>query len=287
PDASKADINIKITLGEKIYINRIIILGNIKTKTKLINREILNKEGNILVAQELKRSQTNLLSLGLFSNIKIDVTEIDDTKADVYVVVKEKEAGVVEIAPGYRTDLGAKVSGTWSYNNIDGMNKVLSLKGQVNHRLNYDTFDERRRDEKHSFIEYQAAANYSENHIFDSAFNFSTSISTSRKRFYSFDADINRVNMTVSRDFTNWFSSSVRYQFETISQSDATKAREEGEFTIGSITPSVTFDSRDSRITPTKGAYFNLSTEFANPSFLSQSNDDLVIDYYKVVARNR
>lgn len=286
-DASKVDIVVNINLGKKVYINRVIIIGNIKTQSKLIEREISQKTGEVLLASSLKRSQTNLLSLGLFSNIRFDVEQVNDSKADVYVVVKEKEAGVLEFAPGFRTDLGVKLSSTLSYNNLDGMNKVISLKGQVNHRLNHDTLDERRQKEGRSILEYEASASYSENSIFSSEFDYSTSLSSARKRFYSFDADINRINMTVSRDFTDIFSSSLRYQFETISQTDATNEREAGAFQIGSITPSVTFDFRDSRINPMMGSFFNLSTEFANPTLFSQSNNDLVINYYKIVSRNR
>ena len=36
-----------------------------------------------------------------------------------------------------------------------------------------------------------------------------------------------------------------------------------------------------------KGAFFNLSTEFANPFFLSQKDSELTINYFKLVSRNR
>ncbi|MEX1100085.1 MAG: BamA/TamA family outer membrane protein, partial [Bacteriovoracaceae bacterium] len=60
-----------------------------------------------------------------------------------------------------------------------------------------------------------------------------------------------------------------------------------GTFQIGSVTPGATFDFRNNRINPTSGAWFNLSMEVANPSLLSQNNQELVINYYKFIARNR
>ena len=62
----------------------------------------------------------------------------------------------------------------------------------------------------------------------------------------------------------------TQWNQETISQYDSTLDREHGHFQIGSITPGLTFDFRNNRINPTKGAYFNLTCEFANPTFLSQ-----------------
>ena len=38
---------------------------------------------------------------------------------------------------------------------------------------------------------------------------------------------------------------------------------------------------------PLKGAFFNLSSEFANPYFFSQKEPDLTINYYKLISRNR
>src|SRR5690606_3229894 len=107
------------------------------------------------------------------------------------------------------------------------------------------------------------------------------------KRFYSYDADIEKLNNTLSWDGNSWFSATVKHQLEIISQYDSTLKREHGKFQIGSITPGITFDFRDNRINPLKGAYLNLSLELANPSFLSQKSEDLEINYYKLVSRNR
>ncbi len=56
---------------------------------------------------------------------------------------------------------------------------------------------------------------------------------------------------------------------------------------IGALTPILTADFRNNRINPTKGAFFNVSCEFANKYFLSQENDDLKVNFYKLISRNR
>jgi outer membrane protein insertion porin family len=107
------------------------------------------------------------------------------------------------------------------------------------------------------------------------------------RRFYSFDANIFRVNGTLTRDFTKRVSTSIRYQYEDITQYSATEEINNGSFQIGSLTPTLTYDLRNNQINATKGAFFNLSCEFANPYLLSQKESDLTIDYYKLVSRNR
>lgn len=286
-DNSQVRINIDINLDKKLFVNNIIIVGNRKTRKKLILREIFINKGDIVSPNIVNQSQTNLLSTGLFSSVNISPVSNITQKADVLVSVREKDHGLFEIAPGIRTDLGPKLSTSVSYNNLEGMNKKITFKGQVNQRFDLTVLDERRRVESNSLLEYSAVVNYSENHIFDSEVNFSSSLSKARRRFYSFDADIQKGSFTSSWDATKWLNLSATYQLETISQFDSTFDREHGHFQIGSITPGAILDFRDNRINPTQGAYFNISCEFANPTFLSQSSDELTIDYYKIISRNR
>jgi outer membrane protein insertion porin family len=199
----------------------------------------------------------------------------------------ERDYGLVELAPGFRTDLGAKLTATASYINIGGMNRSLTLRSQINQRLNYQTFDPRRRKERRQLVEHNETLTYTQGDIFDTLITSSTGMSYQRKRFYSFDAEIFRINNTLSWDITKKLSSSVRYQYEAITQTDATELRDNDSFKIGAITPSLTYDLRNSPVNPIKGAFFNMSCEFANPYFLSQRENELTINYYKLISRNR
>lgn len=286
-DNSNVDINLEIELGERLYTDQIIIIGNRKTKSKLIRRELILSKGDLVTREKVQESQTNLLGLGIFSSVLIEPVPNEGGASDILVSVREKDFGMIELAPGVRTDIGLKISANITYNNLDGMNKRISFKGQVNQRFNLNSLDERRREESSSLMEYDLAANYGENHIFASDIDFSASLSSSRRRFFSFDADIQRINFTFNRKFAPWLSASLRPQFENIEQFDATSELDEGTFQIGSLTPSVTFDFRNNRTNPTSGAWFNMSVEMANPALLSQKEDELTINYYKFISRNR
>lgn len=286
-DNTEVLINIEIETGLKLYTGEIIIVGNSKTRKILIKREIVLGEGELVTSEKIEQSRTNLLSLGIFSSVQIKPVSSRLSQADIVVFVREKDFGTIELAPGIRSDLGLKMSAALNYNNIDGMNKRVSFRGTVNKRFELSSLDETRQDESSSLIEYDTVLNFSEDHIFHSAVDFTASVSKSRKRFYAFDADIQRISFGVSQDFTQWFNVGLRYQLESISQFDATLDSEHGHFKIGSFTPSMTFDFRNRSVNSTKGALFNFTYESAMPDYGSQDNSELTIDYYKFINRNR
>jgi outer membrane protein insertion porin family len=286
-DNTKVDIKFDFNLDKKYSVGEIIIIGNLKTRSKVILRELLFMKGSLLKSSSVVGSQTRILSTGLFGSVNISPVKNSSSDADILISVKEKDYGLIEVAPGVRTDLGPKISTKISYNNIDGLHKQLSLSGQINQRFNLNSLDETRRENEANLLEYIASVNYTENYFLDIPMSFNSSISTSRQRFFSFDANIQKVNYTLSTDLNRWLNLSLTQELETISQYNATNKTDDGEFQIGSITPSLTLDFRNNRINPTKGSFFALSSEFANPTFFSQSNDEIVINYYKLISRNR
>jgi outer membrane protein insertion porin family len=288
-DRSSVRLNITVNKGKRISFNRLVIVGNRETRNNVIRRKSPFVVGMPITPNLVKEYEASLSSTGLFSSVRVrPVFHKGDTPlTDVVVEVIERDYGLVEIAPGYRTDIGLKLSGTISYLNLFGENISTSLTGQVNQRLDYAAFDERRRKEGKSLMEYNLTSQLNVPDVEDTYIDYGLTLSMQRRRFFSFDADIRRLANTISRDFGTRFSISLRHQFESINQFDATVERDNGSFEIGALTPSFTADFRNTRINPTLGAWFNISNEFANPYFLSQKTDDLTINFYKLISRNR
>ena len=291
------DLHVDIKLDRRVCFNEVLVKGTIKTQPEVILREIDLHPGDMITPDKLEAIRIKLSGLGLFSNLRLSpyMTSLNDdtgcTKTNLQVQVKEKDFGLGEIAPGYRTDLGAKLSTGIIYNNLMGMNRSVSVKAQMNQRFNLDGFDERRRTENKSRMEYLGKVSFVEPYLFNdilkSQYEFELSSSFQRKRFSAFDADIFSVSPQLSKSFGKYFSTSVRYQFERINQFDATQAIDNDNFSIGGITPSVTVDLRDNPINPRKGSFFSLSSEWANHYFGSMKNSDLEVNYMKVINRNK
>ena len=291
------DLNPEIALDRQICFNEAIINGNIETDTRVINREIELLPGELITPAKLEVLRQKLSGLNLFSSLRITpymMYEEEVTgcpKTNLVIQVKEKDFGLLEVAPGFRTDLGAKLSAGIAYNNLNGMNRSISLRLQGNKRFNLDGFDEPRRLEKKDLLEYSIKTSFVEPYLFHNVIKtqleFETSATYQRIRFAGFDADILRISPQFSKTFTKWFSSSVRYQYEKIVQFGATETKDNDNFEIGGITPSVTFDFRDDVINPRKGAFFTLSSEWANSNFGSMKQSDLEVNFIKVINRNR
>lgn len=291
------DLKPEINLDKKICYNEAIINGNVQTNTRVINREIDLQQGDLITPQKLEDLRQRLSGLNLFSSLRITPYMMYESEAsacpktNLVIQVKEKDFGLVEVAPGYRTDLGAKLSTGVTYNNISGMNRSASLRLQGNKRFNLDGFDERRKEENKDLFEYSAKASFVEPYVFHNIIKtqleFELSATYQRIRFYGFDADILRVSPQVSKNFSRAFSASIKYQYEDIVQFDATEVKDNDNFSIGGITPSVTWDLRDDAINPKKGAFFTLSSEWANNFFGSMKEKDLEVNFVKVISRNR
>lgn len=288
-DRTSVRLNLRIRKGKYLEFNRLVIVGNRRTRSHVIRRKSQLERGKPLTPNLAKEYENSLSATGLFNSVRVrPIPHKGDTPAtDLAVEVTERDYGLVELAPGFRTDIGLKLSGTLSYMNLLGSNRSIAFTGLINQRLDLNTLDERRRDEGKRLLEYNLGVQYNQPDIFDSYVDYGTSANFQRRRFFSFDADILRVANTVSRDFGPRYSLALRHQLERINQFDATEVRDNGSFTIGALTPSFTADFRNTRINPTSGAWFNVSNEYANPYFLSQKNDDLTINFYKFISRNR
>lgn len=283
------DISLQVNMGQMVRLNRLLFIGNNRTRKKVLMKKITLKEGDLITPSKTREIESSLSSMGLFSTVQVEPIRhaSKSSSTDMLVRVSEREYGLVEVAPGYRTDLGPKLSTTFQYTNIGGMNRSVNLSAQINQRLNYSTLHPDRRKEAKSLLEYLLSASYTEGNIFNTDTAYTVGISQQRRRFYPFDADIQRISNTFSRVITKTTSASIRHQLEKINQWNAIDAEQNGDFRIGSLSPNFTWDLRNSQTLPTKGAFFNINSEFANPWLLSQNDKDLTFNYYKLVSRNR
>ncbi len=289
----KASLDINFYTGKKVKYKTILITGNKKTRNKVILREIQLDRGEIITPSKISAIRDRLSSLNLFSSIEIEPVIINEYSDDEYhhanlvVSVREKDSISLVIAPGYRTDLGIKLSTELNFNNFNGMDRELSLIARANQRLNFSNLDIRRRREEKRLVEYSLKTSFLEPYLFGKKLEFETSLTGSRRRFRGFDADILGFSASVGKTFWDFFTASVEYQLEVIEQFDATDEKDKGNFRIGSITPTISIDFRNNKVNPTSGLFMALSWEFANPYFYSQDKEELTINFNRLVSRNK
>lgn len=292
-DATTATLSLDLDLGKKTVVDGILITGNQKTKSIVISREVEVKHGDLLTPEVLEEIKERLSGLGLFSYIRVaplvveDKSDKENVPVNILIQLKERDSKIVELAPGYRTDLGTKLSAKFVNNNVGGMNNTFTIQGQSNLRTSNNGFDGYRRQQNWRLLEYQLDATYIKPYLGSWPIEWENSGAYARKRYFAFDATVSRFSTQFSKTFKKVLTASLKYQVENISQFNAELEKDEGVFRIGGLTPALTLDLRDNRINPRHGAYFNLSCEFANPYFGSMRNEKNEINYYRLISRNR
>jgi outer membrane protein insertion porin family len=133
--AKTIDLTFDMEKGEKIYIDRINISGNGKTRDKVIRREMRLYEGQLSSGTGLKRSKQNLMNLGFFEDANLSTTAgSDEKKMNVNVEVKEKPTGTFSFGAGYSSVDGIVGQGSVSQSNFLGLGLKANLAASLGGR---------------------------------------------------------------------------------------------------------------------------------------------------------
>ncbi len=138
PDTSKDDenqrinVNYHITKGELVYVNRIQIKGNTRTRDKVLRREMTLEETAIYDSSAIKRSTARLKRLEYFEDVSItsEPTDADNTM-DVVVAVREKSTGSFSIGAGYSSVDSLMFMAEVSQNNFLGRGQKIGLTANI------------------------------------------------------------------------------------------------------------------------------------------------------------
>ena len=115
--------------GRRVYVNRINVSGNTRSRDEVVRREFRQMEGGWYEADQIQRSKERLQRLGYFSDINVETPPVAGTKdqVDVNVSVTEIPTGSIMVGAGYASQEGLILSGSISENNIFGSGNALAL----------------------------------------------------------------------------------------------------------------------------------------------------------------
>jgi len=125
-DTNKININFKVGESEKLYVERINVLGNNITEESVIRNNLEIDEGDPLNELLHAKSLNNLKSLNIFKTVKSET--IDGASPSTKIIninVEEKPTGEISLGAGIGTD-GGTVGFSVSENNFLGKNVKLS-----------------------------------------------------------------------------------------------------------------------------------------------------------------
>jgi len=126
------DIIINLNKGDLVYVNRITIKGNTRTRDKVIRRELLIREKGVFDSKALRLSHQRLIRLDFFEDVSITPEPTPDkTKMDLIVEVKEKPTGAFSVGAGYSSVDSLMFMAEISQSNFLGRGQRLALSGNI------------------------------------------------------------------------------------------------------------------------------------------------------------
>lgn len=255
-----ADIDIRISKGKRISIERINIIGNTTTRDKVIRREVDIKENDRYSERALKKSKEKLMRLGYFEDVTFATPRGSrDDRMVVNITVKEKPTGSFNISAGFSTFEQFIFSASVQKENFFGYGVGGQLSAELSKRRQMFTLSLR----DPYFLDSEWGAGFS---IYRNAFLYPDF------RRESLGGDV-----TLSHKFFDNFEASLGYQIEDVQVSDFSFAvpqlfREGSTGLTSGLNLSVSRDTRDNRIVPSKGMFNGITQEISGTK-LGGDND--------------
>jgi outer membrane protein insertion porin family len=133
---SLIDISFDIVEGLPSEVNMVKIIGNTKTREKVIRREMAIRPGQVFHRSFLMRSIRNIMQLNYFGNVTPDIVAMLDGDIDIVIEVEEKPTAQISAGAGYSGR--DKFVGTLGLGipNFRGMGQHVSLNIDIGSRRN-------------------------------------------------------------------------------------------------------------------------------------------------------
>ncbi len=247
------DITLDIKKNDLVYLERIDITGNIRTRDKVIRRELELGEGDLYNSSDLKRSKDNLKRLGYFDNVDIlqsRGTANDRMKLDVDV--KERPTGQVSLGLGYSSVDRVIGTASVSQSNFMGTGVQLNISGTV------------------SASSSKYVLGVTQPWLFDKPLSAGIDIYNTQKQYPDFDLakkgfDL-RFGFPITKRYTRMY---LTYKLEDVNISNVADTassyikEQTGKSTESSIKAIIRRDTRNDAFFPSEGSVINLSVEVA------------------------
>ena len=124
----QAAFTIFLDPGRRVYIRKINISGNVRTRDEVIRREMRQLESAWYDGARIERSKVRIKRLGFFDDVNIETPPVAGTtdQADVEVTVTEKATGNLLAGIGYSSADKLVFNASVSQQNIFGSGNALT-----------------------------------------------------------------------------------------------------------------------------------------------------------------
>ena len=137
PQIDQAHHTVALTMqvdpGRRVYVRRINITGNTRTRDEVMRREMRQFESSWFDSSRLKLSEDRLNRLGYFTDVKVTTAPVEGSQdeVDVNVKVTEKPTGAVTLGAGFSSTDKVVLSAGISQDNVFGSGTSLSVNANT------------------------------------------------------------------------------------------------------------------------------------------------------------
>ena len=264
-DDTAADIVYEVRPGPYTEMGRAFFTGNFRTRRKVLAREMTLSPGDRFSLSQMLASQRNIRGLNAVSSARFQTFGLaeKEKQVDMLAGIQEIKPYFVELAAGYDTRRLFYVNLTGGNSNLMGLNKELRGKlewSQIGHRAEIGLFEPR-----FFGTRVKSSTNLYTEEMEEPNKDFGVrthgaSLGLSRRLFKNMEATLN-------------FQFESREQYRTDEQPIPEEEKEDYEpRSILVTTPSLTYNSTDSFVRPTRGVRASCSVDVSHG--LKNSLDD-------------
>src|SRR5438067_11906005 len=129
--------NIVVDPGRRVYVRRIDVTGNPKTRDEVVRREMRQLEGAYYDASKIQLSRRRVDRTQYFSEVNVETVPVEGSpdQVDVVYTVKERPTGALLFGIGFSSVEKFAISTSLTQSNVFGTGKFLSFNvnsGSVN-----------------------------------------------------------------------------------------------------------------------------------------------------------
>lgn len=261
PKEKLVNLIFNIDKGPVVYIGRIEIEGNTKTRDKVIRRELKIAEGWPYSVSRIEESERRLRRLGYFEEIKIDKEKgTKEEELNLKIKIKEMLTGSFAVGGGYSSYDKFIIMGDITERNFLGKGQRVRLSARLGARTS------------------RYALDFFDPYFKDSRYSLGWSLYNLEFQYDDFTKDSKGGSIKIGYGFTSELYAYVGYRYDDtklkdLSEDVAQIILESKDINVTSaVKLGFLYDSRNRYFLPTKGWYHNLEIEWAGEYLGGESN---------------
>lgn len=250
------NIRFKIEKGPEVYVRKIDIVGNTRTRDKVIRREIPIQEDQLFNATKVQAIKSRVTRLGFFEeNVEVASERVPgtDDQLDLKVKVEEKPTGFFSVAGGFSSVETFIFAGQVQEANLFGYGKRISLNAQI------------------GGVTQLFFINYQDPHLLDTDWTLEALAFRTDRRFRDFDRGSFGGSLSIGRRIWRYLNGNVTYRLEKVKigdiDDDARLILTKSNRTVSSVGLGFVWDSRNNFLDPSAGNLTQTDVQFAGGPF--------------------